>query len=403
MKVCLHTTHQITQNYIGGTERFLIKIAKELKLLGWDTFIVCSSTTPVTYVEEVKVLGKIPKEYCKNVVKYHKFNYDFLKREVLDNHVHPYETALKLSSYVSQQLEGIEADLYHFNSFLSASYLDSIRFKNFIITNHENDAEMDFFWGKDFFYSFSQLVKEKILKLQNAKGLYVPSKYYSHFFSNMFSLPVQAIKLGVLLNDFPSDFVKNLSQKEQYFGNNDGFVILLPSRLNVLQKGHDIALKACQILKNTEMKFRLIITGLGKSSEEEIILFRKRIKDYNVEDIVILSSYGDILNAYKMCDVVISPERYCSYGLSISESLSLGIDTVLSDIPTYREIASSYKHAHFFENGNPQALSEQLLLLWNKHESDNRQDMIRFRINNDIRDCAKLYSNIYDKILINEN
>ena len=42
MKVCLHTNYSITPDYIGGTERFLITLSKELKCLGFEPFIVLS-------------------------------------------------------------------------------------------------------------------------------------------------------------------------------------------------------------------------------------------------------------------------------------------------------------------------------------------------------------------------
>jgi len=401
MKICLHTTHQISHHYIGGTERFLIKLAKELRILGWEPFIVCSSMTPELFVEGIKVLGRIPKEYRKNITKYTKFNYNFLKQELLADHPQAYETALRLSSYVDKQLDGIDADIYHFNSFLSASFLTSSHVKKFIVTNHENDVEMNSFWGKDFFKKFSSLVKNRELKLQNANGLYVPSEYYAELFAKSFALPVIPMKLGVLLNDFPQLPNKKNLIREEYLNDTDGLIILLPSRLNVYQKGHDIALKACKILKEKSLNFQLLITGLGKSSELEVNSFRRMIKDFDVEDAVILSSYSDIIDAYKICDIVISPERYCSYGLSISESLAMGINTILSNIPTYIEIATGYKHAHFFEINDAEELAKQILQVWRMKKTNYRLDMIRFRINNDIRDCAKKYSNIYNRLLTN--
>lgn len=403
MKVCLHTTHTITQNYIGGTERFLIKIAKELRLFGWSPFIVCSSRIPETEVEGIKVLGKIPKKYRKASLKYKRLGYDFLKNEVINSQDPPYTVILKLSSYVTEQLDGIDADIYHLNSFVSAAMIDNLR--NYIITNHENDQEIDYFWGKNFFNNFSQLVKTNSLKIQNANGLFVPSMYYSKMFSNAFNLQVYPIKLGVLLNDFPFDSNrdKNKQLQNPNLSENDRLLILLPSRLNITQKGHDIALKACQILRNQGVNFHLLITGIGKSSESDVFAFRQEIKKYNIENSVTLSSYDNILNAYNMCDVVISPERYCSYGLSISEALALGINTILSDIPTYKEIAKDYAHAHFFESGNHLNLANVLLDLWKKKQTLTKLDVIQFRMNNDIRDCAKLYSEIYYKILNNEH
>ncbi len=359
MKICLHTTHTISQNYIGGTERFLITLAKELQLLGVDPFIVCSSLVPETIVEGVKVIGRVPIQFQKVALAYKRLNYEFLKSEVLKGTHEPYEMANRLSLYVEEQIKDISADVYHFNSFLSASLIT--KKLNYIVTNHENDKEMNYFWGDDFFEKFSILVRSKQLNIQTAKGLYAPSEYYSKIYSDAFNLPVTPIKLGVLLNDFEINKNDNKTVLKQEKGLENELVILLPSRLNVIQKGHDIALKACQILKNNNINFKLLITGLGKSSQNDILKFRNEIRKYQLENRVVLSSYGNMLNAYNICDIVISPERYCSYGLSISESLSMGIDTILSDIPTYKEIAKKYTHAYFFKSEDYESLANNIM------------------------------------------
>lgn len=397
-KICLHTTHQITQNYIGGTERFLIKMAKELQLLGWTPFIVCSSAIEETYVEGIKVIGRLPNQFRRNALNYKQLNSDFLKNEVLSNEDTPYEISKKLSLYVMMQLEGIQAEIFHLNSFISVFNLDS-RMTNVVVTNHENKFEMDATWGNGFFENYSQLIREKKLIFRNIKELYTPSKFYSDYFTEKLGVHVNPIKLGVHISDFRPILNKQKPIDEQLIHIENHFVILLPARLNTIQKGHDIALKACKKLKEIGINFKLVITGLGKSSENDIETFRKEIRNYEVEDTVILSSYSDIMNAFRSCDVVISPERYCSYGLSISESLSLGINTVLSDIPTYREIASGYQHAYFFENENHNDLADRLLMLYRKRNIPNQLDTIRFRIENDIRDCAKSYSRVYARLL----
>ncbi|MEJ0106603.1 MAG: glycosyltransferase [Bacteroidota bacterium] len=397
-KICLHTTHQISQNYIGGTERFLIKMAKELQLLGWTPFIVCSSTTEKTYVEGIEVIGRLPKQFRSNALNYKQLNYNFLRNEVLSSEDTPYEISKKLSFYVMMQLEGIQAEIFHLNSFLSVFSLDDA-ITNVIVTNHENNLEMDATLGQGFFENYSQLIRERKLLFKNIKGLYTPSKFYADYFSKKLGMRVDPIKLGVHISDFHPIPNKQKPIDEQLVDIENHFIILLPARLNTIQKGHDIALKSCKKLKETGIKFKLVITGLGKSSENDIANFRKEIRNYEVEDTVILSSYSDIMNAFRSCDVVISPERYCSYGLAISESLSLGINTVLSDIPTYREIASGYQHAYFFENENHDDLTDRLLMLYQKRNTTNQLDTIRFRIENDIRDCAKSYSRVYARLL----
>ena len=105
---------------------------------------------------------------------------------------------------------------------------------------------------------------------------------------------------------------------------------------------------------------------------------------------------------YESVHVVLSPERYCSYGLSISEALSIGIPTVLSDIPTYTEIASGYNHAIFFKKNDLDDLISKLDTVLSTAPQYNYRDnesAIEFRINNDIRYTATTFSKIYKNLI----
>ena len=105
---------------------------------------------------------------------------------------------------------------------------------------------------------------------------------------------------------------------------------------------------------------------------------------------------------YEAAHIVLSPERYCSYGLSISEALAIGIPTVLSDIPTYIEIASGYQHAIFFHKDHLEDLVSKLeYVIKSATECGYRynESAIEFRINNDIRKTAVAFSRIYRSLL----
>ncbi len=99
--------------------------------------------------------------------------------------------------------------------------------------------------------------------------------------------------------------------------------------------------------------------------------------------------------AYEEADLIISPERYCSYGLSISEALAIGKPTVLSNIPTYQEIAEGFKHAYFFETGDSSSLAEQIELAVSRILSCHAADIVKFRSKYDFRECAKKYGELY--------
>lgn len=385
--ICLHTNFCVTPDYIGGTERFLISLAKELKILGFEPFIVCSSLIPKAVIENIPVYGIIPNLYRK----YFQDN-GFFSSKILHDKIFTESLLInnlkKLSDYTIEQISGFNADVYHFNSFASISF-DETYSKKSVVTNHENNLECDKIWGSGFYDEFKKLVRcGKTLHNQHPH-LIVPSHFYAKQFSKDFNLPIKNIPLGVNLKDFSV-----LTEKNEINNSNKLWKILLPSRFNIWQKGHDIALKACSILKKSNINFLLICSGVKPSNEYEVNNFIKIAKELNIESHVICKRYGDIRDGYEESDIVISPERFCSYGLSISESLSLGKKTILSNIPTYVEIAKSYRHAYFFENGNEVSLAETLQQVI-KETSNSLYDAIYFRINNDIRACAKEYAKLY--------
>ena len=63
IRVCLHTAWSVPADFIGGTERFLIELAKELKILGFEPFVVCSNLQRELDIEGVEVRGRIPVEF----------------------------------------------------------------------------------------------------------------------------------------------------------------------------------------------------------------------------------------------------------------------------------------------------------------------------------------------------
>lgn len=398
MKICFHTNFEISQDYVGGTERFLIKLSKELTVLGHEPFIICSSPIKKSYVEGIPVYGVIPEYIQDRFGKYSFFSSEFIKKEIIQDGCGS-EALKRLSKYTEEQVSGVDADIIHFNSFAATSFLKPA--KNYIVTNHENQQEYDAYWGMGFFKFLAKSIKNRETELHKYPRLITPSFFYANEYTKMFNAPVTGINLGINLHDFLFESYED-DEKCEIFDNRDGIIILLPSRFQIKQKGHDTALKACQILKKKNISFKMIFTGLKKSCEKYLPEFEKNAKELGVEDCIRIKKYFDIRKAYKICDIVISPEKYCSYGLSISESLSLGIPTILNSIPTYKEIASGFEHAIFFEKDSPEDMAEKIIrLIENSNFKRNRNEAIKFRRKNDLRICANKYVDIYEEIINN--
>lgn len=386
MRVCLHTFWDISAGFIGGTERFLIELAKELRSLGYDPFIACTGSGARREVDGVEVVSSIPERFLPALAKHGSANPEFLLTEIIGRS--EWTAALRaLSGLVEEQLTGMQADIFHVNSFASSSYLRLPR--PIVVTNHENALESDYLWGEGFFDFLLAEASVRRTHLHEHAALAVPSKHYAQLYGSAMRCPVLAMKQGIRLDTFP------VRPKRGRISERTPVRLLLPSRFEPHQKGHDIALDALEILRGRGMPAEITFTGIRDDHMTSLQAFRRAVEARGIAEHVHFRRYDTIQEAFEECDLVVSPERYCSYGLSISESLALGVPTVLSDIPTYKEIAEGYGHAFFFESGSSASLAEQIAVASERLNRLERGQAIKFRAINDLRECAKAYGAVY--------
>ena len=109
-----------------------------------------------------------------------------------------------------------------------------------------------------------------------------------------------------------------------------------------------------------EDKEKIINESLNNSKEQLIknieLLNNLAIKyDINVKFI----QFTEISEGYKIADIVLIPSKSESFGYSALESLSLGITTLLSKVPSLQEIAIGNSSGIIFGN-NSQELANIL-------------------------------------------
>lgn len=386
MRVCLHTFWEISHGFIGGTERFLIELSKELRSLGYDPFIACTGARTRRDVDGVEVISSIPERYIPALAKHGSANPDFLTAEFVARFSWP-DAVRSLSEFVAEQLADIEADVFHLNSFASAAHLRLP--KPIVVTNHENALESDYLWGDGFFEFLLKCASEHHTSLHRHAALAVPSRHYAQLYTIAMGFPVLPVKQGIRLDTFP------VHGKQGSVAGEAVLKLLLPSRFEPHQKGHDIAIEALEILRKDGIQAEITFTGIRLDHNHSLQAFRSDVHARGFSEYVHFTRYDTIQDAFDECDIVISPERYCSYGLSISESLALGIPTILSDIPTYKEIGLGYRHALFFKSGSAASLAEQVCQATTRLNRLERGEAIRFRAPNDLRECAKAYGALY--------
>lgn len=400
MRICLHTYYEIADPYIGGTQTLLVKLAKELNVLGHEAFIVCSSMRPHFNVEGVDVYGVIPKKHIPLLRnKYQGIaSSKFLKDAIVDgNNI---ETALKqLAEYSFEQYSRYKADIYHLNAYVAA--LAQNLQTPIVAYQHENEEEFDGFLGNGAFACLVRLTKMCNNQLDVKHMLFTASQYYAQRFSERLDIPIQSVHLGVLLNDMMRSKAVQYTETTCFNRTSDSIVVLIPSRFNIKQKGQDLAIVACEKLLK-QYPLELVFSGIKSSLKTELEEFRDKYRNLKISNHIHFIAVQNMSDLYGCSHIVLSPERYCSYGLSISESLAMGIPTILSDIPTYHEIAYGYEHAFFFKTNDLNDLEMTLKKAIIKAADRNFRyvdSSVEFRINNDIRTTAVAFSKVYKELL----
>ena len=80
---------------------------------------------------------------------------------------------------------------------------------------------------------------------------------------------------------------------------------------------------------------------------------------------------------------------------------ALGIPTVLSDIPTYREISADFQHAFLFPAEDHQALADTIIAAQRVDRDVIEREAVRFRRRYDLRRIANSISMQCDSIVGN--
>lgn len=129
---------------------------------------------------------------------------------------------------------------------------------------------------------------------------------------------IDKVKIIYDIND--GNFISKMADSGQSYDDNfEGLRILTVGRL-ANQKGYDIALEACKMLKEIGINFRWYSLGIGPLKDE----IEKYISDNNLGDNFKL--LGVKANPYpyiKNCDIYVQTSKFEGFGLAIAEARML--------------------------------------------------------------------------------
>lgn len=347
MKIAIINTWAISNKAIGGTERFVMDLANTL----------------VAEKNEVDVYmfsGKTHKENGVNYINIDLFNTDDEADEyIVQNYFGNFE---KNESYINlaKKLEQkINIDNYDFIQLNSQLFLECWKNKKRIFTIHTNPFEYELAWGKESYSKMLEIMK----KYKNSENtiFVAPSKHYSNEYKKLTECNIKVIPHAIDI-----DRIKTKKTKEeiisQYGLEYDKLKIVVPQRLEPQQKQPMLLLKACCLLKEIDKKkIQIIYTGLDKQYMKFVNELKETAKDNNIDIKIIRFDF--MSEAYKIADFTVLPSKSESFGYSALESLSLGIPTILNDIPTFNEIAEGNENNYIFKNSDVEDLKEKISML----------------------------------------
>ena len=158
------------------------------------------------------------------------------------------------------------------------------------------------------------------------------------------------------LSDDEKEFLRT-----KYGLTKENFVISYFARLEEI-KGHKTLLQAAKICKNKHPNLRLFIVGIG--SYEEIL--KKYATEIGINDIVHFVGFcDDVAPIFNITDVNVN----CSYisetaSLSLSEGMSIGIPSIVSNTCGNPYMVKSEENGLLFPTQNANALANAIIRLY---------------------------------------
>jgi len=333
MRIAILNLWSISENAIGGTERFVDDFSMSLAKHGHTVDVYMFSGTSfqkgnVNFIS-LDLFGKgvIADEYMIQ----EKFG-DF-------NTIESYD---KVASLLKEKIDASIYDFIHLNSHF---FLKCFSNKKRILTMHSNYQEFMVLGTEDAYQLMIDILKEEI---NHGLKVVCPSLYYGKEWSKILGSPVYTIYHAI-----NQDRLKcNISKEElikKYGLSSTKIKILLPSRLEPIQKRPKLVLEALKDLKIEERtKYQVIFTGIDTQYEPYVKELDTFSKEYNIDSKFIM--FDHISEGYQLCDIVCVPSKSESFGYSAIEGISLGIPTILSSIPTYLELKGDNSNVYIFQS-----------------------------------------------------
>lgn len=138
-------------------------------------------------------------------------------------------------------------------------------------------------------------------------------------------------------------------------------------------KGFDKLIDAFKIFSRFNKDWKLYIIGDGEEKNN----YTQKIKNYNLEDRIILPGKTDKIEEYYLnSSIYVMTSQWEGWGMVVTEAMSYGIPIISFDLPSIREIFSDKKCGLFVKKNSIEDLSKKMLYL-----TKNEKELMTFSKN----------------------
>lgn len=334
----------INDLYLGGAQRVLLNIIKNLPRTHFDVSLVVLSRN------EVK--ADLSHEVSK---------IDVLL--IVLNGSGFFGTHKKLAEILRKE----SPDIVHAHlplSVIHAAFL-KLRFGRFSLVTHEHNSPLFYSWKIRIALFFSWAIASRIICYTSA----VKKELDSSLNSIVTRAKSIIVPNGILSDELVRYRLKKAQKRTDLAISDSSFVVVTVARL-LSWKGHDVLIRAFhQMLHETEAECFLLIVGDGPERASLVTLIdqlgcKEKIKllEETTEPYEIMAA-GDVF-----VSAVNLPPKFGhleAVGLSALEAMAIGLPVVLSRYPTTHSFIKNEQTAFFVEPGNSGQLSKILVRLQN--------------------------------------
>jgi len=352
MKNKIRIGYLIGSSEIGGTEKMILTIAKNIDKNLFDIVFFC-----------IRGEGKFTE-------KLRKLNY---KVYILNLKKNPF-SFIKLFIYIKREKIDILQSFLFVANIIGRIYGKLLKIKLIISSQRSTDE-----WRKWYHWLIERITK-------NFVDIYISNSYTAKdVLIKKAKIPRKKIKVIYNGIEIPEKIEK---LKKDY--------IAIGTIGNLRKaKGHFNLIKAAKIVVEKYKNVKFYIIGEGELKEEIL----KMIKEEKLENFFILTGYvEDVYSYLKIFDVFVLPSLWEGCPVSLLESMGYGIASITTDVGDVPYIIENGKDGFIVEKNDYLKLSEKIIyLIENEEERKKIGEKAREKIKNyfSYEEMIKKYSSIY--------